>query len=238
MPYKQGYNVLPKLGKLNGSYFELDKAEFIKEKQKAIKNQACSFRHNYTKEIEETICDFISQQTGCVGNFDELALQLKEDLVVHRFEKDKDWVCMSHVCFPSNWFPEKQIGKSFFEIHQPVPLMRLDNSDKLVQAMIHSSPYERSVWTVIFERCINGHPIYPKKDFDSKNPEIFIRWERQVIIGFPQIESALFTIGQNIIEEDDIDKKALYLSLKNMKTEHIKYKGLEKSYEDLLTYLQ
>lgn len=238
MPYKDGYNVLPKLGKVKGPYFDSNKAEFLREKQKAIKNQSCSFRHNFTTAIEETICNFISQETGCIGDFDELALQVKEDLVVHRFYQGKDWVCMSHVCFPSNWHPEEQIGKSFFEIHQPVPLMRLDNADKIVQAMIHSSPYERSVWTVIFERCINGHPIYPKKDFDINNPQLYIRWERQVIIGFPQINSALFSIGQNIISEADIDKKALYFALKDMKIEHIKYKGLEKSYENLLTYLQ
>jgi hypothetical protein len=67
---------------------------------------------------------------------------------------------------------------------------------------------------------------------------LYIKWERQVIIGFPDINTVLFTIGQNIISEENIDKKALYNSLKEMKLEHIKYKGLEKSFENLLIYLQ
>jgi hypothetical protein len=238
MPYQNGYDVLPKLGKLSGPIFNDDKALFLQEKRKAIQKQQCFFEHNCTEEIRQVVSNYISVQTGLQGSFDQIALQLREDLVVHRIDDNQDFVCLAHICFPSNWHPEEKIGKSFVEIHQDVPLMRLDNSKKLVEAMIYKSPYERSVWTIIFEYSINGHPIYQKKEFDIKNPEIYVRWERQIIIGFPEIKAVLFVICQNIIEENDINKNALYQSLKNMKREHILYKGLDKSYDNVLKYLK
>lgn len=237
MPYQNGYDVLPKLKKLDGPIFDIDKHRHIQEKQKACEKQEVYFRHTVCPEIEQTICDFISKQNNIHGDFEELALQLREDIAVHTISNNRDWLCLAHVCFPSNWRPENYIGKSFYEIHQHVPLMRLENADKLVQAMINNGPFERSVWTVIFENTINGHPVYPKAEFDPENPAVFIRWEKQIIIGFPQINSALFTISQHIIEEKDIDKAKLKTVLKNMKVEHIKYKGLEKSYQKLLNYL-
>lgn len=74
-----------------------------------------------------------------------------EDFLIHRIDDQKDYLSSVHVCFPSHWYPEDKIGKSFNEIHQPVP-MNLKNSDKLVRAMVNGGIFERFVWSIVYEK--------------------------------------------------------------------------------------
>jgi hypothetical protein len=239
MPYQKGYDVLPKLEPLSGPIFDnKDKDIFLAAKNKEAKDRACCFYYNIEQNKINHVCDFISSETGLKGNFEQLAMQLKEDIIIHCMDESSDWFAAGHVCFPSGWKPENRIGQSFYEIHKNVPKMRLSASRKIVEAMIYSSPYERYVWTIAFDKTLSDYPSNPKKQFDINNPEIYVKYERQCIIGFPKINSALFTICQNFIEEKDIDKSALLKSLLEMSGEHILYKNLQYSYSDVIAYLR
>lgn len=241
--YFQGYNVLPKLLPLCGTVLEPLEEHILALKQDALQYQKCYFEHDLNPIAEFYICEYIRyihgfkfQEEHSKSNFAQLGLCLREDIAIHCIDDKKDWLAAAHICFPSGWLPEEKIGKSFREIHKSIPGMRLDNSRKLVEAMIHSSPYERYVWSVIFEDRINSHPRFPRKHFDPKNPVLFVKYERQIIIGFPEYSAALFIIGQHLIPEDKIHKPTLKKALEGMTKEQQIYKGIEESYADLMWY--
>jgi len=121
----------------------------------------------------------------------------------------------AHVCFPSSWYPEEKIGKSFYEIHSPVP-MNLKNSFKLVNAIIKGGIFERFVWSVVYENKYNFHPNLKHKKFNKEKPELFIKVERQVTVGFPEQNFCLFILRQYLIDQNEIDNKSLANSIKNM----------------------
>lgn len=244
--YKNGYSVLPKLNKLGnsvvfqGTGWDIDR--FEQEKIDALKHQQCFLEHNITPEIYEAVNNFIVNSQYWFPTppltFSNLAMQCQEDLAIHRMDDSKDWLAAAHICFPSGWLPEEKIGKSFEEIHSPIPGMNLKTSRKLVETMIYSGPFDRYVWGVIFEDRINRHPRFPKKLFDINNPVLYVTIERQVIVGFPEHKAALFVIRQFLIKESDIDKPALLKSLEGMTPEQITYKGIESSYSSLLSHLR
>ena len=122
---------------------------------------------------------------------DGLAMQIQEDLAIVR-ARGRDWVAAVHACFPSGWRPEEKVGQPFAALHRVVPGMKLDNSAQIVEAMIRSGPFERYAWGVQFEPRMDGHPSHPKAPFDPTAPRIFVKVERQVTIGFPEHDAALF----------------------------------------------
>lgn len=240
--YRNGYNTLPNLRKLQvNEVFEEDNHDSIliqKEKKEALKNQKCFFEHNNPEEFYDICKNFIIENyPGKIyGNtYKDIAKELNEDFLIHRIDGDKNYLSSAHVCFASHWLPEEKIGKSFDEIHQSVP-MNLKNSKKLVDTMIYGGMFERFVWSVIHEKKYNFHPRLPYKKFDREYPEVNVKIERQVTVGFPDHGFCLFILRQYLIEEKDLNKEALLNSIKNMTPEHKKYKSLEYC-EDLINYL-
>lgn len=240
--YRNGYSTLPNLRKLQvNEVFEEDNYDSIliqKEKKEALKNQQCFFEHN-NPEIFYDICKqfIIENYPGKINsnNYKDITKELNEDFLIHRIDGDKDYLSSAHVCFASHWLPEEKIGKSFDEIHQPVP-MNLKNSKKLVEAAIYGGMFERFVWSVIYEKRYNFHPRLPYKKFDKNKPEIHVKIERQVTVGFPEYNFCLFILRQYLIEEKDLNKNALSNAIKNMTVDQKIYKSLE-NYEDLINYL-
>ena len=240
-PYRDGYSVLPGLHKLdNLPIFEKDEHYdyYLAEKKNACANQQVFLEHDISAAIYLKICNYIRTQVPELTapfTFESIALQLQEDLAIHRYAEEKDWLAACHVCFPSNWLPEEKIGRSLSMIHEPVPGMRLENSLKMVHSVIHHGPYYRFVWGPIFEKQINFHPSIKRRSFDPANPMVYVKVERQIIIGFPDEESFLFILRQHLIEPQELDYPALYKACKEMNEAQRKYKGVTKP---LLDYLQ
>ena len=236
-PYKEGYNTLPKLLKLSTPiFFYKINEEILKLKLESVKNQTVFAEKDMTEEIYEAICNFIVSQVPDLKppyTFENLAMQLVEDLVIHRIKDGKNWTSAAHVCFPAGWYPEKVVGQSFFETHCEIP-MNVANGDKLMKAAIVSGPFERFVWSVSTEKLWNRHPTVERKKFDPKNPSVYVIVERQIIYGFPKLECFLFALQQYFIAEDEIDKQALITALNNMTPEQMKYKSINKEYIDML----
>jgi hypothetical protein len=231
--YKNGYSTLPNLKKINvDNIFEKnynnDSFLIQREKKEALENQKYFFEYNNPSFFYEICEDFIKKNYPRKlqsNKYLDIAKEIDEDLIIHRIENNKDYTSSIHVCFPSHWLPEEKIGKSFDQIHQPVP-MNLKNSSKLVGAIINNGIFERFVWSVIYEKKYNSHPRFESKKFNKNKPEFYVKVERQITVGFPEHQFCLFILRQYIIEEKDIDKKSLLNSIKSMEDNHKKYKSL------------
>ena len=208
------------------------------EKKEAIKKQNYFFEHKNPIEFYEICEDFIlnnyNRKLHC-GGYLNIAKKIDEDLIIHRIDDEKDYASSIHVCFPSGWYPEEKIGKSFIEIHQPVP-MNLKNSKKLVEAIVYGGIFERFVWSVVYEKKYNFHPKLNNKKFNKNEPEIFVKVERQVTVGFPEKNFCLFILRQYLIEEKQLDKKRLAESIRNMTEEQKEYKSLQ-NFQEIIDYL-
>jgi len=228
----RSYNVLPALKKLTGNIFCIDSQRSFFSEQK--RNSVARFwEQDCTPEIYDAVSAFIrerfQQEHGEVleGDFASLAMQLQEDICIHRVTAERDWLAAAHVCFPSGWNPAEKIGKSFREIHEPIPGFNLSTSRKMAETMVVHGPFERIVWGVTQSTLL----VKPKAEFDPVLP-IFVKYERQVTIGFPEIGAALFTIRQHLIQ--DVDLKVLRSALAEMTPEQKAYKGISSSLQTFL----
>jgi hypothetical protein len=225
-PYLNGYSVLPaleKLGERPSLFWDADRDWYLREKQLAARRQQVFLEHDVTDEIYAAACEYICLQIPDLQppfTFAHLAEQLQEDLAIHRASADRDWLAACHVSFPSGWLPEEKIGQSFREIHVPVPGFNLNASSQLVRTMIHAGPFLRYVWSPIHELRLNYHPaIAPGKPTGT-----YVKVERQVIVGFPQLQFALFIIRQQLITNPDLP--ALERAIASMTAAEKKYKGV------------
>lgn len=245
-PYKEGYSLLPKLkriGKEDVFQPTLDDMWYYREQKKeAVKHQCVYVEKHCSDEIKKDVIFFINDYyphaLAQPHILSVMAMQIQEDLIIHRMDDERDWMALGHICFPSGWEPQYKVGKPLAQIHAPIPGMRLDNSRKLVEAMTTAGPFERFVWSVIFEDRINGHPRKAKKNFDPDNPEVWVKVERQVTVPFPEHRAALFVLRQYILEERELDKPALAKALKEMTPEQRSYKGVERHFDDLVNHLE
>jgi len=251
--YKKGYSTLPNLNKLSESdVFEKntsDSALLMEEKKEALLNQKFFFEYDHDPLHYEICEDWILKNYPkklISTKYLDIAKETEEDFLIHRIKENKDYLSSAHVCFASHWEPENKIGKSFDEIHLPVP-MNLKNSDIVTNVKQLQSDYanptsnngifERFVWSIVYERKYNFHPRFNHKKFNKEKPEIFIKIERQVTVGFSEYNFCLFILRQYLLEEKDIDKKILTNIIESMTLEQKKYKGLEDP-TDLLCFLR
>lgn len=235
--YIGGYSLLPNLKKIQKEPFFLkhDTFDYLEAKKKAVEKKQCFFEKNIDLKTYETICKFIKDQTGVEGsNFEEIALKIQEDIAIHKVTAREDWLAACHICFPSGWYPEEKIGKSFDQIHAPIPGMNLKNSKAVAKSMVHGGPFVRFVWGLCYERKLSTHPSFESAKFNKNDPRVWVKVERQVTCGFPEVESALFIIRQEIIEPEEINYKELYKTCCGMTIEQRKYKGIS---DDCLTWL-
>ena len=244
-PYRDGYSVLPKLRRISShEIFETDPAEhdcYIREKQLAMQNQKFCFQHNFDDSLRDVVTQFLVNnypiELKSTGSLEQIVPQMQEDIIVHAIDGQRDWMAFGHLCFPSGWRPEEKIGKRLSEIHQPVPGMDLSNSRKLVETMVQHGPFERFVWSVVFEDELNFHPDIERARFDSENPNLFVKIERQVTVGLPKENGALFLLRQALIPIEFVDVPSLVVALKEMSNDELAYKGIAGSRIEVIAWL-
>jgi hypothetical protein len=103
--------------------------------------------------------------------------------------------------------------------------------------MIRSGPFERFAWGVQFGPRLDGHPDRPTARFDPADPRVFVKVERQVTVGFPEHDAALFLMRAHLLGEEEIDRLALAEGLLQMSPEQRRYKGVGERFEDLIAHL-
>ena len=203
--------------------------------------------------------NLVSSQPDNLGyqdGLDALAMQLQDDLALLEVSADRetDKISALHLCFPNHWAAEEKIGQSFLHSHTPVPGMEKINRQiqPLLTSLLKRGPFVRFAWGLATDDRLNHHPIAPKniataqwqgRRFDPASPELYLRVERQVIMGFPAINTLLFTIRTYFydvadLKHDNAKRQALLSALQTMSPETLRYKGLAQSLPLILEWLQ
>ena len=227
-PYKKGYSVLPALEKLEENPFHIDVFydHYIKEKKKALKRQKVHLFQECDHKILFALEDFVKEYADNVDppyTLHNVAMQLQEDIAIHRIKDGRDWLAATHVCFPSGWRPEQKIGKPLDEIHAPIPGMNLKNGYRIAEASVKNGPFRRFVWSPVYERKINFHPDLSKKQFDINNPTILVKVEKQITWPLPELNAFFFILRQYIVEPELPD---LLKACEEMDDNQKRYKGV------------
>jgi len=237
-PYKNGYSVLPALEKLEEDPFDKDDlySYYLSEKRKALKYQRVLLYHGINYGILDAFSNFIIEHGPSwvkpPFTLSNVAMQVQEDIAIHRIKDGKDWLAATHICFPSSWEPIDKIGKPLSEIHKPIPGMNLNNNYKLAEMACDKGPFRRFVWSPIYERKINYHPKNEKKKFDKDNPFILVKVEKQITYPLPKVDAFVFILRQYLVEPN-----LLYLlnACKSMTEEQKRYKDIG---PELIEYLE
>lgn len=171
--------------------------------------------------------------------FDALCCQVQEDIAVCQLADDRDWLAAIHLCAPNHWAPLDKIGKPFEAVHAPVPGMDkiMPHYIKMLQLIVHKGPFTRYAWGIATDNRLNHHPIPPagisNEDWQGRkitdSSKLFIRTERQNMIGFPPLNAFMFTIRTYFYEVsllESQEKKALWAAVRSMSPEALAYKGL------------
>lgn len=171
--------------------------------------------------------------------FDALCSQVQEDFAVCQIQEETDWLSAIHLCAPNHWGAEEKIGKPFDAVHAPVPGMErtMMHYFKMLQSVIYKGPFTRYAWGISTDKRLNHHPDAPpgidKEHWQGRKideaAKLFIRTERQNLIGFPHVNAFLFTIRTYFYEVGSLEsyeKKALWSAVRSMSPESLAYKGL------------
>ena len=164
--------------------------------------------------------------------FDAICSQIQEDVCIMR----NDELVTNHVCLPSWWSPEEKMGMSMGEIHADIPGMEKTAYEHIWNACLHKGPYLRYNWTLTDTPILNQHPSKNiGKNFDRDS--LFLRVERQVLQGFPDVCAVLFLIRTYVGDVHTLEKKqrkTLATAIDNMTDDELYYKGLT-NYKDHVT---
>jgi len=190
-----------------------------------------------------------------VDGLDALAMQVQEDIaLVEKTNDGRDRIVALHLCFPNHWAAKDKISKSFLASHAPVPGMEKINqrAEQLLNSLLNKGPYVRFAWGLATDKYLNHHPIAPEgvdknlwqgRCFDPTNPHLYLRMERQVIHGFPSIDTFLFAIRTYFydvatLKQSPSKRQALLSALQSMSAATLHYKGLAESLPLILDWLE
>lgn len=228
-PYKDGYSTLPGLRKiLPEEVFERDQGEVVPlmlDKYSVLASRGCYWQRECPQESLDACAAWVREWHPMhpLGSFEQVSQYIPEDLMIHQVSGSRDWLAAAHVCFPSSWLPEEKMGKTWEEIHRPVP-MDLSSSSRIVRAMVNSGPFERFVWSVVYDDRYDFHPSREKSGFLAGGT-VLVKVERQVTVPFPELGCCLFALRQYLVR--DYDREALARAIEGMTPEQREYKGLE-----------
>ena len=162
----------------------------------------------------------------------DLAMNVEEDIAILKSGK------VSAICFcsPSGFIPSHVVGKSFFEIHQPIPDsdLLLKMSDKLTSMMadISRGCYRRYVWTITSNPSLSQHPSLKNKIIPEVITDLHFRTESQTTIPLGDNVHMLFSVKveMNPLSRvwDDYEKRSTLInSIESMSDAMLEYKNLK-----------
>ena len=167
--------------------------------------------------------------------WERIAAEVQEDLVlIYRGAEGAECVIAAHVCFPSAWRPEALLGKTFREIHAPVPdfAERAETASSLVEAMIQRGPYVRFVWTVSADDHLDHHLDHGHiRAWETGATQGWLRVERQVTVPLPDASCSLFLIRTYLTPFTELDaaqRETLSVAIECMPEAVRRYKNIER----------
>jgi dimethylamine monooxygenase subunit A len=191
-------------------------------------------------------------------SLEALSLQIQEDFSIWNYQELatgelRDWMAYGSICYPNHWAPQEKIGQNFIAVHQPVagsdPMLK--TSAQIVRLMVNKGPFVRFAWGVSTDTRLNHHPEpapnadaleWRGRSFDPQNPQLWVRYERQTLHGFPELNMAFFTIRTYFEDVHEIKKSPFYCealkkALLSMTPESLLYKGLSESLDSIVNWL-
>jgi len=178
-------------------------------------------------------CDY--PKPAYTNLFDALCSQMQEDVCVMQ----NDRLVASHVCLPSWWAPTEKMGSSMADIHSKVPGMGDTNYKQIWNACLNKGPFLRFNWGLTDTMVLNQHTDKGiGKDFDNDN--LYLRVERQVLQGFPVIQSVLFLIRTFVTDVKTLTKDqraTMAFAIESMTDKELEYKGLTDKKESVILCL-
>ena len=194
--------------------------------------------------------DFVSGNKNAAhvyrSGLDALASQLHEDICVVKKEDSSDRLIAVHLCFPNRWSPADKIGKTFTEIHQPVARFAEANPNaaNLVKAVLGKKPYVRFAWGLSNDHILDHNPeeAMPFR-FNNDEADLYVRVERQVLLGLPENNLLLFFIRtyyedcRQLCRQSDI-REGMANALVSMNPELLSYKGLLEPRDRIVSWLR
>lgn len=177
--------------------------------------------------------------------FCSFAMRMQEDLaIMHVPEKGHDRLVAVHVCAPSGWSPKEVLGQSFLGIHAPIPEFDAVNraAPSMMRSLTREGAKERFVWGINFtpnlNRSLSDHEWKP---FNPENPKVYVRVERQCMIGLPEADAFLFTIRTylyNAMEFSPELRAKLRDALKSWTPAMRQYKGVSEDLDNVVEFLK
>ena len=223
--------------------------------------QTGTFKNKFTDEILE----FNPSENSVIvkqgkinyeNAWDAIGAQTPEDIAIWKLKNDgSELIEALHLNAPNHWSASDKIGKSFAEVHSPVAHIEkiVPWAVSILQGILQKGPFVRFAWGVGTDDRLNHHPRAPEgvspiqwngRRFDPSNPKLYARVERQVLLGFPEINRALFTIRTYFQDVDDLKKsnpealKGLIDAILSMSPESLVYKGLDQDRDAVVEYLR
>lgn len=185
---------------------------------------------------------------------DALACQVQEDLAITELGAVHGGrLSALHLCFPNHWSPGDKIGRGFDAIHEPVPgFERIARRSRvLLRHLVDQGPLVRFAWGLATDRRLNHHPVPPPgatqpdvwrgRRFDPARPRLYLRVERQVILGMAQVNAFLFTIRtyfEDVMGLAAQELVRLRSAIASMDARTLRYKGIHESRDDILEWLE
>jgi len=184
--------------------------------------------------------------------FDALADQVPEDLAIWQKTDRGDYISTIHLCAPNHWSPDEKVGKPFSLVHQPVAEMEQlrQRYQPMLNSLLKPKTWVRFAWGLSTDQRLNHHPEPPLgteeaewegRTFDRKNPQLYVRTERQTLTGFPEVQAVLFTIRTYFTDIRELTTKellALSEAIKSMSVATLRYKGLQSEHDLIIEWLK
>lgn len=226
-PYVDGYWVKPKLTKLGSS------KPFVRDAEcdeylafKAAPPRDPSHGSISTTAARHAIVGYINKHASTeypdythAVTLGQAARQIQEDLVVVEYSGEADRVSAVHADFPGGWRPNEMVGLNMDVIHRSVP--GLEHPNRLARMMLAGS-FVRHVWGLRYARELDTHPDSPRAKYAPGGP-LWVRVERQVIIGLPHVHAVLFIVRSYYVVPD---RQVLLRAIKGMSHAQREYKDI------------
>jgi hypothetical protein len=228
------YNTQPRMSRNTGPVFNSNpRVKYLNEKVKQLESFGSDL-YGFTIDcVTNQLIRRVESFTGkaVTGDIVEFALSFEEDIaIMHRG-------CLAAICFcfPSSWVPNSALGKSLYEIHEPVAdgeqLRKVSGKLASVMSDPTMGSFERFVWTINRVPELSNHPDVKKMYDDTPLifENLFFRVERQTTLPLSGGQTSLFFVNVEVTPLRDVwdENKSLILeSINSMSDKVLIYKNL------------
>lgn len=181
------------------------------------------------------------------NSLDAVASQVPEDVAIVRVDGDRDRLAAVHVVAPSGWNPRAKLGGSFVEVHHPI--RHHQSWFEKVQAGVRNiakseQTLQRFGWSIANDADLDHHPDHGGKIGAARirgDQDVFVRVERQILKGFPEVGALLFTIRVYVERCKELplsDRAVLRDAVTAMGPEERAYKGIAANFDRIIEQLE